>query len=75
VVSLGKPVVLVLYSGSPLAVPWAHEHVPAIVQAWYPGEEGGSAVAGKNPLLTLCKLPLVVARHKSVLGKAILLGR
>ena len=45
VVSLGKPVVLVLYSGSPLAVPWAQEHVPAIVQAWYPGEEGGSAVS------------------------------
>ena len=41
----GKPVVLVLLSGSALAVNWAHEHVQAIVQAWYPGAEGGKAVA------------------------------
>ena len=41
----GKPVVLVLFSGSPLAINWAAEHVPAIVHAWYPGEEGGSALA------------------------------
>ncbi len=41
----GKPVVLVLFSGSPLAINWAAEHVPAIVQAWYPGEEGGNALA------------------------------
>ena len=42
----GKPVVLVLTSGSALAVNWADEHVPAILQAWYPGEAGGTAVAG-----------------------------
>jgi beta-glucosidase len=42
---LGKPVVLVLISGSALAVPWAAEHIPAIIQAWYPGESGGGAVA------------------------------
>lgn len=41
----GKPVVLVLMSGSALAVNWAQEHVPAIVQAWYPGALGGRAVA------------------------------
>ena len=41
----GKPVVLVLLSGSALAFPWAEEHVPAIVQAWYPGAQGGRAVA------------------------------
>jgi len=41
----GKPIVLVLFSGSPLAVNWAQEHIPAIIQAWYPGEEGGSALA------------------------------
>ena len=41
----GKPVVLVLFSGSPLAVNWAQENVPAIIQAWYPGEEGGNAIA------------------------------
>src|SRR5690606_6986812 len=45
VVALGKPTVLVLISGSALAVSWAHEHVGAIVQAWYPGQEGGSALA------------------------------
>jgi beta-glucosidase len=45
VVATGKPVVLVLLSGSALAVNWADAHVPAIVQAWYPGEEGGAALA------------------------------
>ena len=34
-----------LTSGSALSVPWAAAHVPAIVQAWYPGEEGGTALA------------------------------
>jgi len=43
--ALGKPVVLVLLSGSALAVNWADEHLPAIVAAWYPGEEGGTALA------------------------------
>ncbi len=43
--ALGKPVVLVLLGGSALAVDWADAHVPAIVEAWYPGEEGGSAIA------------------------------
>jgi beta-glucosidase len=41
----GKPVVLVLMSGSALAVSWAAENVPAIVQAWYPGQAAGTAVA------------------------------
>ena len=44
-VATGKPVVLVLTNGSALAVNWANEHVNAIVDAWYPGEEGGTAVA------------------------------
>jgi beta-glucosidase len=43
--ALGKPVVVVLLGGSALAVNWANEHVPAILDAWYPGEEGGSAIA------------------------------
>lgn len=43
--ALGKPVVLVLLSGSALAVTWAAEHVPAIVKAWYPGQAGGEALA------------------------------
>ena len=41
----GKPLVLVLLNGSALAVNWADENVPAIVEAWYPGEEGGTALA------------------------------
>jgi beta-glucosidase len=44
-VATGKPVVAVLMSGSALSVNWASAHVPAILQAWYPGEEGGDAVA------------------------------
>jgi beta-glucosidase len=43
--ALGKPVVLVLLGGSALAVNWADENVGAIVEAWYPGEEGGAALA------------------------------
>lgn len=43
--ALGKPVVLVLLGGSALAVNWANDNVPAILDAWYPGEEGGTAIA------------------------------
>ncbi len=45
VVELEKPTVLVLLNGSALAVNWAAEHVPAIVEAWYPGQAAGSALA------------------------------
>ena len=41
----GKPVVFVNASGSAMAMPWEAKHLPAIVQAWYPGEQGGRAVA------------------------------
>jgi beta-glucosidase len=41
----GKPIVAVLMNGSALAVPWAQEHAAAILEAWYPGEEGGAAIA------------------------------
>jgi len=41
----GKPLVVVLTNGSALAVNWAKEHANAILEAWYPGEEGGAAVA------------------------------
>ncbi len=51
-VATGKPVVLVMTNGSALAVNWAKGHADAILEAWYPGEEGGTAVAetlsGKN---------------------------
>lgn len=43
--AVGKPVVLVLLTGSALAVTWADEHIPAIINAWYPGADGGKAIA------------------------------
>ena len=42
---LGKPVVLVLIQGRPLTTTWAEENIPAIINAWYPGMEGGNAIA------------------------------
>ena len=42
--ALGKPTILILMNGSALAVNWADEHIPAIVEAWYPGEFGGKAI-------------------------------
>ena len=45
VVGVGKPVVLVLICGGPMDLTWADAHVRAIVHAWYPGEEGGAAIA------------------------------
>ncbi len=41
----GKPLIVVLQNGSALAVNWANEHAAAILDAWYPGEEGGTAIA------------------------------
>jgi len=43
--TIGKPIVVVLTNGSALAVNWAQENADAIIEAWYPGEEGGNAVA------------------------------
>jgi beta-glucosidase len=43
--ALGKPVVLVLLNGRPLSINWAAENIPAILEAWEPGSEGGNAVA------------------------------
>jgi beta-glucosidase len=52
VAAAGKPLVVVLTNGSALAVNWEQAHAAAILEAWYPGEEGGTAVAqtlsGKN---------------------------
>jgi beta-glucosidase len=45
IVALGRPTVLVLISGSALAINWADEHVRAILQAWYPGQATGQALA------------------------------
>ncbi|PRD54312.1 glycoside hydrolase family 3 N-terminal domain-containing protein [Sphingobacterium gobiense] len=64
IVATGKPVVLVTIMGRPLILNWAAEHVPAIVNAWYPGQEGGIAIANVlfgdyNPA---GRLPISVAR-------------
>jgi beta-glucosidase len=61
----GTPVVLVLIDGRPLSISWAAEHVPAILEAWLPGEEGAEAVADVlfgdvNPG---GKLPITIPRH------------
>ena len=44
-VATGKPVVLVVFAGRPMALTWAAEHVPAILYAWAPGTEGGNGIA------------------------------
>lgn len=41
----GKPIVLVLFSGSALAVTWADKNIPSIIQAWYPSAQGGKSIA------------------------------
>lgn len=63
--STGKPTVVVLVNGRALAVRWIAEHVPALVEAWLPGEQGGRAVAevlfgAVNPS---GRLPVTVPRH------------
>ena len=45
IIALGKPTVLVLLNGSALAINWADENVPAILEAWYPGQAAGTAIA------------------------------
>ena len=45
VVATGKPVVLVLFTGRPIVIKWAAARVPAIIEAWFPGIEGGHALA------------------------------
>ncbi|MEX1275726.1 MAG: glycoside hydrolase family 3 C-terminal domain-containing protein [Bacteroidota bacterium] len=45
IAGLGKPVALILLNGSALGIEWAAEHIPAIVEAWYPGQAAGTALA------------------------------
>ena len=41
----GKPIILVMVHGRPYSISWEKEHIPAILEAWYPGEQGGNAIA------------------------------
>ncbi len=45
IVHIGKPIVLIVFSGRPLTLPWAFEHVPAVIAAWFPGIGSGPALA------------------------------
>lgn len=45
IAATGKPVVLVLVNGRPLDISWAAEHIPAILETWYPGSQGGNGIA------------------------------
>lgn len=78
VCALDKPVVLVLLNGHPLSIEWAAEHVPAILEAWQPGWEGGNAVAdilfgdvnpgGKMPITvprSAGQLPMYYSRNNT----------
>ena len=44
IVATGKPVVLLIFSGRPLTLPWAFQHVPAVIAAWFPGIQAGPAL-------------------------------
>ena len=78
VVAGGKPVVLVLVNGRPLDISWASTHVPAILESWFPGTQGGAAVAnllfgqsvpgGKLPVTwprNVGQVPIIYARATS----------
>jgi len=45
VAATGRPIVLLVFSGRPLVLDWAAQHIPAIIEAWFPGTEAGSAIA------------------------------
>ena len=45
VAAVGKPVILVLINGRPMSVNWANKYVPGIIEAWFPGAKGGTAIA------------------------------
>lgn len=83
-VATGKPVVLVLLNGRPLNITWASEHVSAILETWYPGTEGGDAIAdllsgdanpgGKLPIAwprDVGQIPINYARNLTQIPEAL----
>jgi beta-glucosidase len=73
VAATGKPIVLIVFSGRPLTLHWAADHVPAILQAWFPGLQAGPALVrvlfgDVNPSgkLTL-SMPRSVAKNPSTM--------
>jgi beta-glucosidase len=64
IVALGKPTVLIVLAGSAIDLTWAHDNVGAILQAWYPGEEGGAAIADVlfGDVSPAGRLPITVPR-------------
>jgi len=62
--ALKKPIVLVYLNGGPISDVWSNEHVPAILEAWYPGEEGGNALADVlfGKISPSGRLPVTVVR-------------
>lgn len=82
-VATGRPIVLVLLNGRPLNITWASQHVPAILDAWYPGTEGGNAIAdllfgdanpgGKLPITwprSVGQVPIFYARNLTQIPNA-----
>jgi beta-glucosidase len=65
VVETGTPTVVVLINGRPLSIRWIAEHVPAVVEAWLPGEQGGAAVADVlfGSYDPSGRLPVTIPRH------------
>jgi beta-glucosidase len=61
----GKPVVVVLFAGRPLSIPWLAEHAPSILLAWFPGVEAGHALADVifGDYSPAGRLPVTFARH------------
>jgi len=65
VAATGRPIVLLVFSGRPLVLGWAAQHIPAIVEAWFPGTEAGSAIADVlyGDVVPSGKLPMSFPRN------------
>jgi beta-glucosidase len=64
IAATGRPIVLLVFSGRPLVLTWASEHIPAIMEVWFPGTEAGSAIANVlyGDVVPTGKLPMSFPR-------------